>query len=259
MSNKIPQLTVIAEELHSASEEELQKLAVSVYDVVFEIYKSGENSEAKNICLETLELLNQTAGVLKGKGFLNKLLANTLHKQGNLKDSLKYNFLAGEQLLAAGEKKTAASVYGNCGALLYYLGDNAGSYKWQLTTLQISKENDLKYEEARALVNISVILEQRREYSEALKILKQAKSIFVELSDNRGLSYSLSAIAIVKDQLGETKESLEYHEQALKLRKEMGDEREILLSFLTFSNYFLDINQPQKAEQLCLQALTITD
>ncbi|MCK5841931.1 MAG: tetratricopeptide repeat protein [Candidatus Sabulitectum sp.] len=259
MSNRIPQLTVMAEELHSASEEELQKLAVTVYDVVFEIYKSGENSEAKNICLEALELLNQTAGVLKGKGLLNKLLANTLHKKGNLKDSLKYNFLAGEQLLAAGEKKTAASVYGNCGALLYYLGDTAGSYKWQLKTLQISEENDLKYEKARALVNISVILEKRREYSEALSSLEQARIIFQDLSDNRGLSYSLSAIAIVKAQLGETKESLEYHEHALNLRKEMGEEREILLSFITFSNHLSDINRPEEAEQLCLQALEITD
>jgi len=249
----------MAEELHRADEEKLQELAIDVYDTALKAYRAGENSEAENICTEALDLLNQVTGVLKGKGSFNRLLANTLHKQGNLKDSLKYNYLAAEQLLAAGEVKAATSVYGNCGALLYYLGDNAGSYKWQLKTLQISEENDLKYEKARALVNISVILERRREYPEALSSLEQAKEIFQELSDNRGLSYSLSAIAIVKDQLGETKESLDYHEQALNLRKEIGDEREILLSFMTLSSYLSEMNRPEEAEQLCLQALEITD
>ncbi len=259
MTDKYPSLTALAEELHRESGERLQELADSIYKNALENYRNGDNAKAEDLCAEALNLLNQVQGVTKGKAFFNRLLANVYHKQGKLKESLEYNHTAAEQLLAAGEIKAAVSVYGNCGALLFYLGDRAGSYKRQLMVLSISEENDLKYEKARALINISVILKGRQEFSEALDKLEQAESTFKELSDERGLSYSLAAIADLKRETGDTEESLIYHQKALTIRKKMGNEREILLSFISFPSALIKANKPEEAEALCLEALKITD
>lgn len=259
MNDKHSYLAILKEELHRASEERLQELADTIYESALEIYRTDNTSETEKLCAEALNLLNKVQGAVKGKAFFNRLLANVFHKQGKLKESLEYNHTAAEQLLAAGEIKAAASVYGNCGALLYYLGDRAGSYRKQLMVLSISEENDLKYEKARALINISVILEGRQEFSEALNKLEQAGIIFRKLSDERGLAYSLAAIADIKKETGDIEESLIYHRKAMTIRKEMGNEREILLSFINFSGALIKAKKPEKAEKLCREALKITD
>jgi len=259
MNDKHSYLAILKEELHQASEEKLQELTDTIYENALEIYRTDNISDTENICTEALNLLNQVQGATKSKAFLNRLLANVYHKQGKLKESLEYNHTAAEQLLAAGEIKAATSVYGNCGALLFYLGDRAGSYKKQLMVLSISEENDLKYEKARALINISVILEGRQEFSEALNKLEQAGIIFRKLSDERGLAYSLAAIADIKKETGDIEESLIYHRKALTIRKQMGNEREILLSFINFPGALLKAKKPEEAEKLCREALKITD
>ncbi|MCD4707727.1 MAG: hypothetical protein K8S62_08305 [Candidatus Sabulitectum sp.] len=259
MINKCPSLAILAKELHGESGERLQELADTVYESALDIYRTDNISDTEDICTKALNLLNQVQEAAKGKAFLNRLLANVYHKQGKLKESLELNHTAAEQLLAAGEIKAATSVYGNCGALLFYLGDRAGSYRKQLMVLSISEENDLKYEKARALINISVILEGRREFSEALNKLEQAGIIFRELSDERGLAYSFAAIADIKKETGDIEESLIYHRKAMTIRKEMGNEREILLSFINFPSALIKAKKPEEAEKLCREALEITD
>lgn len=257
MVNECPTLAVLSEELSEASEARLQQLAGRVYKFGLEAYQNNDLSLTKETCLKALAMLNQVSGVLKEKALLGKTLANVYQRQGESREALEHNLASAEQLAAIGETKEAISCYGNCGIILHCLGDLAGAYKKHLLALDLSEKNGFKDEQARALVNISIIFTERKEFSDALLKMRQAKSIFEKLGDKKGLSYVLNAMADTKEALVNPEASLPYRRKALIIREEIGDERGILLSYNSFSEALIKTGNPEEAEVLCRKALII--
>ena len=250
-------LHLLTQEIPLGNEKQLQELVDGIYEFALSEYKSDNNSTAEDICIKTIELLKKVEGLSKGKGTINRLLANVYNKQGNFSKSLGCNITAAGQLISAGEIKTAATVYSNCGALLFYLGDRAGAYQYQLLALNLAEEHGLQFEKAKTLLNIAIILEGRREFREALKLSERARSIFLESSSNWGTAYSLAVIASVRNSMGDYEEGFKYHQMALDIRREEGNEREILLSLINLSSTLLKMDKAQEAEQFSREALDI--
>lgn len=258
MENNCSSLQLLAAELTDSGEERLQELVDNIYEFALNAYRNGDNSLTENTCIRTLELLDRVSGVIKGKGSINRLLANVYNRQDNFKDSLRCNLTAAEQLLTAGDVKTAAAVYSNCGALLFHLNDKAGAYEKQLLALNLAEKHGLNYEKAKTLLNMAIILQGRREFKEALRFTEQAKNILVEISNNWGIAYALAAIASLKKSMGDFQGCFDYHQMALDIRKELGDEKEILLSLINSATALITLKKPLEAEQTCREALQFT-
>ncbi|MCK5133555.1 MAG: tetratricopeptide repeat protein [Candidatus Sabulitectum sp.] len=255
MSNRCPSLAVLAEELRNANAERLQELTSEIYQYARKAYRGNDNSLAENTCCEALNMLEHIPGMINERALLYRLLANIYNKTGDYRKSLENSHVSAELFLSINEIEKAVPVYSNCGVLLHYLGDDAGAYQTYLQALELAEKNGFEQEKARILLNIASLLEARKEYEEALEKIDQAEKIFKEDSNKRGLAYSRCEIAEINLAMGNTEESLINHRIAFDLRKEIGIERELLSSCSKFSSALIEAKQPEKAIQLCLEAM----
>lgn len=177
-----------------------------------------------------LQQLDKTKGVIREKTILHKISGRAYHKSGNYRESLIHNYIAAELFENIGDIESAASMCGNSGVLLHLLGDRAGAYKKQQHVLTLAKKHNLRREKARALLNISSILRRRREYQEALEKLEETENIFEELSDQRGLAYTYSAIAVARKDIGDHDGCLAYQRKAFAIRQNPGVPGNAMLS-----------------------------
>ncbi len=259
MENNCSPLQLLVNEFSEASEERLQKLTEDICQYVEEAFKNGDNTLVEKTCSIALQQLDKTKGVIREKAILHKISGRAYHKSGNYRESLIHNHIAAELFENIGDIESAASMCGNSGVLLHLLGDRAGAYKKQQHVLTLAGKHNLRREKARALLNISSILRRRREYQEALEKLEETENIFKELSDQRGLAYTYSAIAIARKDIGDHNGCLAYQRKAFAIRQNLGVPVDAMLSHVGLAKALINTGKSLEAEQICREGLSAAE
>ncbi|MCK5841930.1 MAG: hypothetical protein KAH31_07175 [Candidatus Sabulitectum sp.] len=136
----------------------LQENTSEMYQNALKVYRENDNPLAETTCIQALQMLEQTSGLVYEKALFYRLLANIYNKTGDYRKSLENSHVSAELFLTIGKMEEAVPVYSNCGVLLHYLGDHAGAYKINLQAFELAEKNGLEQEKARVLLNIASLL-----------------------------------------------------------------------------------------------------
>ena len=182
-----------------------------------------------------------------------EIISNSLFHWGYIQ--LTMDLLQESINTISGNAKTNAEY--NQATVFLLLGDlNTAFYKFSKIKMKY-KNGKNKKGEARTLLRLGLIHRYQGNYSEAVKLYKQALKINENLGDKSGIAYALYALADVYEDQGNYVESIEKYNHSLEINRELGDELEIAYSLQQLAKVYQDQGKYMEAMELCNQSLKV--
>jgi serine phosphatase RsbU (regulator of sigma subunit) len=172
--------------------------------------------------------------------------------QGNVKvDSLK--------TISLSDKSDSLRVKALDEISLFYRtkGDLDSANYFAAKGLQISKQGNFKYGEAKSLYYLGIVSYVRGTYVQAMDTLMTAAELFKSLGDKKNYSSVLTVIGGVKTTTGDLVGALEYQLQSLKIKEEIKDSANLAAAFNNIGNIYLATEEYQKALSYFQSALKL--
>ena len=201
---------------------QIARLYIRLSDLFF---LNGDNITALNYAFKALKIneeLNNKAGMIPSYNAI--AILNYLQK--NEKKALHYFSVAEKLAEETGNKLVLANVYNGI-ASVYIKNNKKKALIYLFKSLGINEKLGYKRGIAIALTNIIEVYMEDKSYAEAMKLLTQSKTIFIETNDERFLCLSYLNLGIASRELNKLNDSEKYLKSAITLANKIGNNETI--------------------------------
>lgn len=126
-------------------------------------------------------------------------------------------------------------------------GQSAQALEGLQFLLEKSRKGDLKLQEARAHLNIGQLLSYQNQYSESLKHLLEAKTIFTHLNVTDQVRITLNSIAVLYGRMGQHEQALEYFAEVLEKNRLLNKNRNVAVVLYNMGRRYEDLGHFEKS------------
>jgi diguanylate cyclase (GGDEF)-like protein len=226
----------------------------------------GRNEEAAAqiaTALESAEALSD-----RDLALLHRGAGLAQYDLGEFDAAISHYLVSLEASERAGDSVEAAKTAGNIGILYTTLGQLERANEFYTQALDGFTDAGFTPGVAGILINLGALAarqgetaddaddaEQARAHHEDLRDYNlRAMELFVELGNQRGVTYAAANVGLAWDRLGDPGRALEFHRRALEIRREIGDVYGTINSLVTTAASLTSLARYDEAEAMLEEA-----
>jgi len=223
-------------------------------------YLNSKYADAYQYYSESL-ILFKKIGDKDGTAKVIRNLGSIFHQQGEYDKALDYFYQSLDIRKELEDKKGIAKLYNAIGLVYSAQGEEGynDALEYYNKALKISEDLGDKTGLAASYNRIANIYTRytNPKYDEALSFSLKVLELGEEVGDNRLLAQANQTIGQIYMQKGEGKKTLQFYMNAVKIWEKEGNKFGISTTYNAISNYYLNIEDFDKAEEYALKSLKL--
>jgi serine/threonine protein kinase/tetratricopeptide (TPR) repeat protein len=178
-------------------------------------------------------------------------------KKGSCDKALDYLTGALSHSILTGNRESEATVLNAIGLAHFYLDRHDDALKHYRQSLDIKREIGDERGMSATLSNMAVVYQVRGDFEHSVDTYREALAISERIGDTQGLAENLINLGTVQEERGELDEALDCYKRALDLETELGDRMAEILCLNDIGNVYLTQGRIDDAQVYIDRALDV--
>ncbi|MBD3366654.1 MAG: tetratricopeptide repeat protein [Candidatus Eisenbacteria bacterium] len=178
-------------------------------------------------------------------------------KKGSSEKALEYLTGALSQSILSGNREAEATVLNAIGLAHYYLDRHDDALKHYRQSLEIKREIGDTRGMSATLSNMAVVYQVRGDFERSVSTYREALGLSEQIGDTQGLAENLINLGTVHEEKGQLDEALDCYKRALDIESELGDRMAEILCLNDIGNVYLTQGRIDDAQVYIERALDV--
>ena len=178
-------------------------------------------------------------------------------KKGRSEKALEYLTGALSQSILSGNREAEATVRNAIGLAHFYLDRHDDALNHYSQSLEIKRDIGDERGMSATLSNMAVVYQVRGDFDRSVATYREALAISERLGDTQGLAENLINLGTVHEEMGQLVEALDCYKRALDIETELGDRMAEILCLNDIGNVYLTQGRIDDAQVYIERALDV--